>query len=189
MILVDQAQRLALIWPRMSNQCTTTIHPGTEPRGKQCVLEAGHSGPHITDEADKPKTTNEAELKLFDLQTELEALPAKIKKLEEELQAAKDRRYEIARQHGELWEAQMAVRDAQFPVYREWGNGFSRTIQRVVAVDEKWITIREDRADKGEQYSVTAGYYKGARAPYKSYYRHIDHVKALEVWNKRPLKG
>jgi hypothetical protein len=40
----------------MSNQCTTIIHPGTEPRGKRCVLRAGHKGPHSTNEARKPKT-------------------------------------------------------------------------------------------------------------------------------------
>ncbi len=78
---------------------------------------------------------------------------------------------------GEIAVAELAIRDCEFPIFEK---SAYRT-KRIIAVDGKWITIREDRCKDETQYHLSTGQEKGKR----SEWRKIDAAKALSIWNQR----
>jgi hypothetical protein len=78
---------------------------------------------------------------------------------------------------GEIAVAELAVRDCEFPIFEKPAY---RT-KRIIAVDGKWITIREDRCKDETQYHLSTGQEKGTRSGLRT----IDAAKALAIWNQR----
>ena len=74
---------------------------------------------------------------------------------------------------GEISCAKFALRDSEFPVFS--GRGW---LTRIIAVDDSWITLREDGHDLTVQYRRDTGQKKGTR----SEWQRIDAAKALEIW-------
>lgn len=83
---------------------------------------------------------------------------------------------------GEIRLARLAVRDAEFPVYKP---GVFANL-RITAVDEKWITMRYDRAPTEEvaRHNRTTGRLERARSDRWN----IDPAKALAIWEQWQAK-
>lgn len=80
---------------------------------------------------------------------------------------------------GELEFASRIARDAEFPTFipaRDW-----QSPVLIVAVDEKWITIRDEGADEdtAKRYSRTTGLRERTRTGYDN----IDVDAALRLWD------
>lgn len=80
---------------------------------------------------------------------------------------------------GEIKSKRVDLNDSKFPIYRAsgWGNG---RFERVVAVDENWITIRLDACDENDVdvYSRQTGRKKHSKSDHSK----IDATKALAIW-------
>ena len=79
--------------------------------------------------------------------------------------------------NGEITVASLAVRDCEFPIFEK---ATYRT-KRIIAVDGKWITIREDGRNDVKQYHLSTGQEKGTRSQWNK----IDAAKAIAIWNQR----
>ena len=78
---------------------------------------------------------------------------------------------------GEITVASFALRDCEFPIFEKYAY---RNSKRIIAVDGKWITIREDERNDVKQYHLSTGQEKGTRSKWNK----IDAAKALAVWNQ-----
>lgn len=80
---------------------------------------------------------------------------------------------------GEIEQAKLAVRDSKLPIFREQTVGWGGAT-RIVSVDDKWITLREDGYDDdtATRYKRSNGWEERRRTELGS----IDAAKALEIW-------
>lgn len=78
---------------------------------------------------------------------------------------------------GEIKCLQLQIRDASFPIFRSdgWNNS---EVERIIAVDDKWITIRRDGREEETRYRVA----DGGKAGTKTQFGRIDVAKALALW-------
>ena len=115
----------------------------------------------------------------------LEELLAEKKQLEQVIEEAKKAEVRLRDLNflwvGDIRLAELAVRDAQFPVYEieRPGTRWEATI-RVVGVNGRWIQLRKDKRCKIEFFDKYTGRPKGARDDS----RNIDAAKALALWEQ-----
>ena len=108
---------------------------------------------------------------------EIELQIAEAEKAKERLQEMLNGRNRL----GEIALAELAVRDAAFPVYYK---SVYHT-ERIVGVDKKWIMIRRDGSDNIVRYKRENGWRERLRYGYDK----INVQEALEIWEKRKAEN
>lgn len=75
---------------------------------------------------------------------------------------------------GDLKRAMCEIRDSQFPIL----TGSLWNTYRIVAVDDKWISVRRDKDEDVKRYHRATGCKERTRSGYDT----IDIAKALAIW-------
>lgn len=120
------------------------------------------------------------EEKLAALKAELAEIEAKLA----EVPKLETRRRELLpgyHSSGLIRLTQLEIRDSAFPLWPHAGYWK----RRVVAVDEKWITLRDDKSDEPRRYRREDGRRERTRSGCDT----IDVAKALAIWEKHQAKG
>lgn len=126
------------------------------------------------------KNTEELKAKLNSLEAELvevEGFLAKVPEMEK-------RRSELRDgwdSYGEIKMARYELRDSAFPILNE--TGWSHT--RIIEVDDKWITTRDDNRDDVKRYHRDTGRQERKRSDWNN----IDVKEALEIWEAHKKNG
>lgn len=107
-------------------------------------------------------------------QAELEAWLAQVPAKEERLKQLRD----DWGSQGKITQARLAIRDAAFPIFDPKG-GWSKPI-RIIAVDSKWVSIREDSRNEITRYRI----FDGAKERTRGGWGKIDIQKALTIWKE-----
>jgi hypothetical protein len=125
------------------------------------------------------KTTSELQIEYDALLNEYKTL----KKLIEDAEEAKKRLDELKpsslwgnSQVGLLENVKRQLEDSKYPIFTQdkW------YISRIINIDNKWIRIKDDGGSKITKYKRDTGWQEHSRDGYF----HIDHIKALEIWEK-----
>jgi len=121
---------------------------------------------------------NKCKKKFDDLLDELRSIQQKEKELEELL----NRKNELQDSWGNkglISKAEQALKDAQFPIYKKGKNEVWNQNKRIVAVDAKWISIKEDGYRREViRYKKSNGWRERARDESSA----IDAKLAIAIW-------
>lgn len=132
------------------------------------------------------RTKQQIQAEIDSLKNEQKELRDWLDTIADEIKVKRRRFFEIVGDCGEIKDKkreirdmEREIRDMEYPVFTEdiaWGNAKIKT--RIVALSDKWITLRQDGSDEIKEYSVTTGFKKHS----KSSWSKIDHEKALTIW-------
>ena len=131
------------------------------------------------------KTTSELQIEYDTLLSEYKTL----KKLIDDAEAAKKRLGELKptsifnKAPGLLAKVKQELEDSKYPIF-EVVNGPGSGTNRIIDVNEKWISIKHDGNYTPTRYKRDTGWKERSRDGYF----HIDHIKALEIWEKFQAK-
>jgi hypothetical protein len=103
---------------------------------------------------------------------------------EKEIELKKSRLAQLQdgwRSKGEISFAKLAIRDSAFPVF-EQKNTFGNTVYcaRVIDVDDKFVTIRDDNCELGKRYRRSDGFLERTRR--NKWSTPLDIAKAVKIW-------
>ena len=121
-----------------------------------------------------------AKEKLSALRAELNQVNRDLEALEESKKKLETRRRQLCRgwnYNGEILDAELAVRDAGFPIVFPAG-AYARAT-RIVGVTAKTISLREDGREDVRKISRSTGHPPNQKTPYGS---KLDVEKALQIW-------
>ncbi len=124
------------------------------------------------------KTTEQLQIELADKRAELADVQAKLAQMDDLIQRERHLTGGWGRT-GEIRDTERKLEESQWPIYSDDHSCMGAV--RIIAVCNKWVTIRRDGSDDANQHSIETGNKKGARGQFASMGA-IDIPRALEIW-------
>lgn len=138
------------------------------------------------------KTTQQLESELQELLAEESALRYRHKQLRSELEKVEARINELSQSWGTkkglIAFVGQQIEDSKFPIYDIKKAFFGEKTRRIVAIDAKSISLKDDGfGQKPVKYRRNDGFKFGSRG--KGYDEKIDVTKAVEIWEQWEKKN